>query len=284
MSVDAPTRSLSAVDLPPSRTRSTGEVLGRVWSAAWPKLIALAVVLAAWQLVVASGWRPSYVLPGPLAVAASLGDKITSGAIFTELAVTMRRAAVGFALACAVGTAVGVAVSQWRPLRLAIGSLITGIQTMPSIAWFPLAILLFQLSEQAITFVVILGAAPSIANGILSGIDHIPPSLLRAGRVMGARGVDRYRFVVLPAALPAYVAGLSQGWAFAWRSLMAGELLVIIAQRPSLGVDLQFSQEQADSAGLIAVMVVILAVGMVMDGFFASISKRLRARRGLAVD
>ena len=106
---------------------------------------------------------------------------------------------------------------------------------MPSIAWFPLAILLFKLSEQAIMFVVVLGAAPSIANGLIAGVDHIPPILLRAGRVLGARGVTAYRHVVLPASLPSFVGGLKQGWAFAWRSLMAGELLVIIAGKPSIG-------------------------------------------------
>ena len=98
---------------------------------------------------------------------------------------------------------------------------------MPSIAWFPLAILLFQLSEQAIFFVVVLGAAPSIANGVIPGVDYVPPLLLRAGRNLGARGLNLYRYVIAPAALPAIVAGLKQGWAFAWRSLMAGELLVV---------------------------------------------------------
>ena len=108
--------------------------------------------------------------------------------------------------------------------------MITGIQTMPSIVWFPLAIVLFAKSEAAILFVVVLGASPSIANGVISGVDHIPPMFLRAGRVLGARGAATYRHVVIPAALPAFVAGLKQGWAFAWRSLLAGELLVIIAE------------------------------------------------------
>ena len=103
---------------------------------------------------------------------------------------------------------------------------------MPSIAWFPLAILLFKLSEEAILFVVVIGAAPSVANGLISGIDHIPPLWLRAGRVLGAKGLSAYRHVVLPAALPEFVSGLKQGWAFAWRSLLAGELLVIIASAP----------------------------------------------------
>ena len=96
-----------------------------------------------------------------------------------------------------------------------------------------------------------LGAAPSIANGLISGVDQIPPMLLRAGRVLGARGLALYRHVILPAALPSFVGGLKQGWAFAWRSLMAGELLVIIAGDSSLGVRLQFARELSDAAGLI---------------------------------
>jgi NitT/TauT family transport system permease protein len=152
---------------------------------------------------------------------------------------------------------------------------------MPSIAWFPLAILLFQLSEQAILFVVVLGAAPSIANGLISGIDDLSPQLLRAARVLGARGVTLYTSVVMPAALPAYLAGLKQGWAFAWRSLMAGELLVIIAKRPSLGADLHFARELADAPRLIAVMIVILVIGMVVDGVFSAFADGVRRRRGL---
>ena len=120
---------------------------------------------------------------------------------------------------------------------------------MPTIAWFPLAILLFGLNETAILFVVILGAAPAIANGVIAGVDHIPPLQLRAGRVLGARGISLYRHVIIPASLPGYVAGLKQGWAFAWRSLMAGELLVLLGNRPSIGARLQFAREFSDATG-----------------------------------
>jgi NitT/TauT family transport system permease protein len=153
---------------------------------------------------------------------------------------------------------------------------------MPSIAWFPFAILLFGLSEYAILFVVVLGAAPSVANGLVSGVDHIPPLLLRAGRVLGARGLAAYRHVVLPAALPGYVAGLKQGWAFSWRSLMAGELLVIIASRPSIGTRLHFARELSDAPGLLAMMIVVLVIGVIVDGMvFGTIEKKIRRRRGL---
>jgi NitT/TauT family transport system permease protein len=194
----------------------------------------------------------------------------------------MRRAGVGFGLAVLIGLLLGVAVARSKVLRAAIGSLITGLQTMPTIAWFPLAILLFGLSETAILFVVVLGAAPAIANGVISGVDHIPPLLLRAGRVLGARGFSAYRHVVIPASMPGFVAGLKQGWAFAWRSLMAGELLVIIAKRPSLGVRLQYARETSDAQGLMATMLVILVIGIVVDSLlFGRLEQAIRRRWGL---
>jgi NitT/TauT family transport system permease protein len=153
---------------------------------------------------------------------------------------------------------------------------------MPSIAWFPLALLLFKISEGAILFVIVIGGAPAVANGIISGIDHIPPILLRAGRVLGARGIDRYRFVVLPAALPGFISGLKQGWAFSWRSLLAGEILVIISNKTSLGQQLQFDREFADAPGLLATMLVILVIGIVLDSqVFGRLDTLIRRRWGL---
>ncbi|WP_235492293.1 ABC transporter permease [Leifsonia sp. Root112D2] len=193
----------------------------------------------------------------------------------------MTRALIGFGVAVSLGTALGIAVSRFRIVKAAVGSLLTGLQTMPSIAWFPFAILLFGLTEQAILFVVVLGAAPSVANGLISGIGDVSPHLIRAARTMGARGVSLYRFIVLPAALPAYLSGLNQGWAFAWRSLMAGELLVIIASRPSLGVQLAYYRDFANAPALVASMIFILVIGMVVDGVFSRISNAARVRRGL---
>jgi NitT/TauT family transport system permease protein len=170
-----------------------------------------------------------------------------------------------------------------RVLRTAVGSMITGLQTMPSIVWFPLAIVLFQLNERAILFVVVLGAAPSIANGLINGVDHVPPILIRAGNVLGARGFSLMRSVILPAALPGYVGGLKQGWAFAWRSLMAGELLVAIGNKPALGVRLDYARTLNDYPLLISYMIVILIIGIVVDAIFGVADRRVRARRGLLV-
>jgi len=254
----------------------------RTWNALWPKLAAVAAVLAVWEAVVWTGWRPVYVLPGPGRVLSELAALAGTTQFWMAAATTLRRALTGFALAIAIGTALGVAVWGNRYLRRALGSFITGLQSMPSIAWFPFAILLFGLSESAILFVVVLGAAPSIANGLVSGVDQIPVLLLRAGRVLGARGLASLRHVVLPAALPGYVAGLKQGWAFAWRSLMAGELLVIIETRPALGSQLQFARELSDAPALLAVMTVVLLIGVLVEGLvFATVEREIRRRRGL---
>ncbi len=264
-----------------STVRKAGRVR-RGWAAIWPRLAALALVLAGWQALVWSGWRPSYVLPGPAPVIGRLLHDLGSGDLPRAAGVTLQRAAAGYTIAVIAGTVVGLAVARIPLLRAAVGSLITGLQSMPSVAWFPLAILLFSLSEAAILFVVVLGAAPSIANGIISGVDHIPPLLLRAGRVLDARGVALYRHVILPAALPGVVAGLKQGWAFAWRSLMAGELLVIIANRPSIGVRLQYARELSDAEGLLSSMIVVLVLGVAVDTLvFGRIEQTIRTRRGL---
>ena len=174
----------------------------RVWASLWPKVAALVLALGIWQLIVWSGWKPSYTLPGPDTVLPRLWEELGKGVTWRAIGVTMRRAAIGFSLAIVVGVVIGIAVSRVRVLRTAVGSMITGLQTMPSISWFPLALILFKQSEAAILFVVLIGAAPSIANGLIAGIDQIPPILLRAGRVLGATGVRRYRHVVMPAALP----------------------------------------------------------------------------------
>jgi NitT/TauT family transport system permease protein len=271
----------AAVTAAPSRRR---RITARaVWLAVWPKVAAVAIGLAIWQLVVWSGWRPEYVLPPPATVFRRLGELIADGTVGSALVTTLERAAYGFTLALVIGIVIGSLVSSSKIVRSAVGSLITGLQTMPSIAWFPLAILLFGLSEQAILFVVVLGAAPSVANGLITGVDHVPPVLLRAGHMMGATGISRFRHVVLPASMPSFVGGLKQGWAFAWRSLMAGELIVVLGA--SVGFLLQQYRNLADAPGLIAMMIVILVVGIVVDVvLFGSLDRWVRRRHGLLAD
>ncbi|MEP6661578.1 MAG: ABC transporter permease [Acidimicrobiales bacterium] len=267
--------ALDAFDAGPPRR-------ARLWRSAWPKLAAIVLGLGIWQAVVWSRWKPDYVLPGPGTVLPRLGHELGKATTWRALGITGQRAGVGFAVSLVIGVVVGALVARSRILRSAVGSFITGLQTMPSIAWFPLSILLFKLTDRAILFVVVLGAAPSIANGVISGIDHIPPILLRAGRVLGARGLSSYRHVILPAALPAFLAGLKQGWAFLWRSLMAGELFVMIANRPNVGLRLNQEFEMADTVGLISWMLIVLVIGIVVDAFgFGLLERAVRRRRGL---
>ena len=255
----------------------------RAFSVIWPKVSAAVLAIVLWQLIVWSGWKPTYVLPPPTTVFSQLGELITTGDFWQSVSITLRRAALGFAIALVIGSVLGAVVSQSSIVRRAFGSFITGLQTMPSIVWFPFAILLFRLTESAILFVVVLGAAPAIANGLIFGVDHVPPLLVRAGRVLGARGFTLFRSVILPAALPSYVSGLKQGWAFAWRSLMAGELLVIVGSTSSLGVRLDFARTMSDAPLLVAYMIVILIIGLCVDAVFGTVERRVRRTRGLGL-
>src|SRR5256714_2337001 len=258
--------------------------LQHVWDGLWPKLAAAALMIAAWQIVVWSGWKPDYVLPGPGPVFQRLSQDLGNVNFDLGIAITLRRALLGYAMAVAIGAATGILVARVRVLRQAVGSAILGLQSMPSIAWFPLAILLFGLNETAIFFVVVLGAAPAIAGGLLSGVDHVQPLLVRVGRVMGARGLGRYRHVILPAALPSFVGGLKQGWAFAWRSLMAGEIIGIVGHQISLGQQIQFARDFADAEQLLAIIVVIFVIGVAVDGLFGALDREIRWRWGLGGD
>jgi NitT/TauT family transport system permease protein len=288
MAVDTPARgiaeqTISGLDALELAGRTGGRSrAARVWAAFWPKVLAVGIFMAVWQCVVWSGWKSTYTLAPPLDVARELGSLVTSGDFWLGLTTTLRRAAVGFAMATVIGLLIGVVVARVRVLRAAFGSMITALQTMPSIAWFPLAILLLQISEGAIQFVVVLGAAPSIANGVISGVDYVPPLLLRVGRNMGASGIALYRHVIAPASLPAIVAGLKQGWAFAWRSLMAGELMVIVPGHPSIGAQLQFAREFNQAAALAAVMLVIFVLGILVDVAFTAADRAVRRRWGMA--
>ncbi len=258
-----------------------GDLGKRIWRSAWPKLLAIAIVILAWQIVVWAKWKPEYLLPGPTTVFSELGGLLKTGDFWDGVRLTLTRAATGFLISVVLGTVIGAAVSRFAPLRAAIGSLITGLQTMPSIMWFPLAILLFQLSESAILFVVVIGATPSVANGLISGIDYVPRTWLRVGQVLGMKGFAKYRYLILPASLPSFVSGLKQGWAFSWRSLMAGELLVIVPGALSIGVRMQQARDLSDATGVISYIIVVLVIGILIDVLFKYADNALRRRWGL---
>ncbi|MBQ1088043.1 ABC transporter permease [Streptomyces sp. B93] len=249
-----------------------------------PPLAAAVVVLLLWQAVYEAEVKPDYLLPSPADVWGALSDQWYEGTLLSTVWTSMERGALGFAVAVVLGTALGLLLGAVRPLRFAVGPVLSGLQSLPSVAWVPAAVVWFGLTDATIYAVILLGAVPSIANGLLSGVDQVPPLYLRAGRVLGARGPARVRHVLLPAALPGYLAGLKQGWAFAWRSLMAAEL---IASSPELGLGLGQLLENArsyqDMALVLATIAEILTVGIAVDLLlFAPLERRVLRTRGLA--
>jgi NitT/TauT family transport system permease protein len=283
MATDQALRGLDSLELPPGQP---GSGRGRrIWASLWPKLLAIVLVLVIWELITLSGYK-KFVLKGPGPVFADLWDQAfrpgpDNPNLWSIIGNTLQTAVLGYALSLLIGTIIGGLVSRIPPLRAAVGSIITALTTMPSIAWVPFAIILFGQSTSAILFVVIMGAAPSIAGGLITGVDYTPPLLLRAGRTMGLRGYALYRYLILPASLPAYIAGLKQGWAFAWRGLMAGELVVQIIGKFTIGQQLSVDQQGLDFAGASAMLIVILAIGLGVDSIFGQIDLNVRRRRGL---
>ncbi|MGW8377140.1 ABC transporter permease [Streptomyces sp. ODS28] len=271
---------LDVLDTHAAPRRTLGEVLrGKVL----PPVIAVVLVLALWQLAYALELKPHSALPSPADVAGSLRQKWLEGTLLGYVWNSISRGALGFAVALVAGTVLGLTVARVRPVRAAIGPILSGLQSLPSVAWVPAAIIWFGLTDATIYAVVLLGAVPSIANGIVAGVDQIQPMHLRAGKVIGATGLRGVWHVLLPAALPGYIAGLKQGWAFSWRSLMAAEL---IAQSPDLGTGLGQLLDQArmqqDMSLVLSAILLILLVGIGIELLiFAPVERRVLRNRGL---
>jgi NitT/TauT family transport system permease protein len=285
MAIEAPTPDaaiagldqLEVVEAAPARRR----IPEKVWAAAWPKLLAVVLALAIWQLVYLSGFKHA-ILPGPATTLPNLWSQAQHAELWHAIGTSLRRILIGFALALVIGSVVGALVSRIKPLRAAVGSLITALQTLPSIVWVPFAIILFGGTTNAILFVIVMTGSPAIANGLIAGADYLPPLLLRAGKIMGLRRVSLYRHLILPATLPSFVAGLKQGWAFAWHGLIAAEIVINILGQPSLGILLTNDQDQADMASAISIIIVILIIGVVVDLLFNLVNGRIRRRWGVA--
>jgi len=253
-----------------------------------PRLAAVVILLGVWQLLVVLGVKSpvGLALPGPAEALGKLADLARQGVLGPALVNTLGRAAIGYALALVVGTVIGVAAARIPLLRAAVGSLLAGLQSLPSVVWAPIAALFFVAGgqdENAMYFVVIMGAFPSIAMGTMSAYDHIPPLTLRLARSLGARGPQLYRHFIFSAALPGYVAGMKQAWAFSWRSLMAAELILGSLASTGLGALLDNGRANADLPELFAALLAILVVGIAVDDLlFTPLERGLLRRRGLA--
>ena len=273
-------RGLDALDTPTERRdpwwrRALGGVV--------PPIVAVVLFIVVWQILWASAIWPEYQLPSPGSVVDEIGARVASGQALSIVWTSVGRAVLGFLIAVVVATPLGLVVATVPLVRAAIGPILSGLQSLPSVAWVPAAVLWFGLTDAAIYFVVLLGAVPSIANGLVSGIDQVPPLLPRVGRAMGASRLQSAGLVLLPAALPGYLAGLKQGWAFSWRSLMAAE---IIATSPTLGFGLGAYLDEGQSLSqmptVIAAIVLILVVGVGIELLvFRPLERRILRARGL---
>ncbi|MEU0253882.1 ABC transporter permease [Streptomyces sp. NPDC006184] len=249
-----------------------------------PPVVAVAVILAAWALLYPVVDNPTK-LPSPAAVGDAFKTAWLKGDLLGYIWTSVSRGLLGFAFAVLIGTPLGLLVARVRFVRAAIGPLLSGLQSLPSVAWVPPAVIWLGLNNSMMYAVILLGAVPSVANGLVAGVDQVSPLFLRAGRTLGATGVRGIRHVTLPAALPGYVAGLKQGWAFSWRSLMAAE---IIANYPDLGVGLgqllENARTAADMAMVFEAIALILFVGIAIDLLiFSPLERRVLRNRGLLV-
>jgi len=251
-----------------------------------PALFAIAVVLGIWQLLFALKIKPDYVIPSPQMVWNSFNAQWKLGMVWPAVQNSITRGFIGFALSVAIATPLGILISQVKFARLTLRPVLTGLQQLPSVAWVPAAIIWFGLSPSTIYCVVILGATPSIANGLAAGIDQIPPLYLRAAKVLGLSGFSAIRQVVLPAAFPGYLSGLEQGWAFAWRSLMAAELIAVSPELGAgLGQLLEVGRTLGDMSLIVMSIFLILITGICVERlFFAPLRRRVLRARGLLVE
>jgi NitT/TauT family transport system permease protein len=255
---------LDALDVPVGPPGGTaGQRARKVLKATLPPLVALALLIAIWQALWAAAFWPEYQLPAPLAVWRQIWSEITSGDAVSILWTSVHRAVIGFLIGLVIATPLGLLVAKVKVVRAAIGPLLSGLQSLPSVAWVPAAVLWFGVTPTTIYFVVLLGSVPSIANGLVAGIDQIPPILPRVGRTLGAGRLAGARHILLPAALPGYLAGLKQGWAFSWRSLMAAEIIAISPELgKGLGAYLEDGRSLNDMPTVISAIVLILIVGV----------------------
>ncbi len=240
---------------------------------------ALLILLWQWAFQ-AKIWSP-VLLPSPLQVVNYLKGAIEDGTLGHATVTTMRRLLTGYVIGFVGGLPLGLLTARWNLLRDTIGTISLGLQTLPSVCWVPLALLWFGQTEAAMLFVVVMGTLWSVVIATETGVRNVPPIYRRAALTMGSKGLHIWLRVILPAALPFIVSGMKQGWAFAWRSLMAAEIFVTILTGFGLGQLLHYGRELNAMEQVIAIMLVIVVIGLLADKiFFSPIEKFLHRRWG----
>ena len=219
------------------------------------------------------------LLPSPLTVAQYLWGALRDGTLLEAAWITTKRLLIGYGIGCGIGLPLGLMTARSKFLGDTVGLLALGLQTLPRVCWVPLAILWFQPSEGAMLFVVVMGTLWSVLIAVDNGVRSLPPLFVRAARTMGSTGAHTLFKVVLPASLPFVVSGMKQGWAFAWRSLMAAEVYVTILSGVGLGGLLHYGRELGAMEQVIGVMLVIIAIGLLADKILFSPWEKFMHRR-----
>jgi NitT/TauT family transport system permease protein len=242
-------------------------------------IIFYAGLFGVWALLAKLKIWPPYLFPTPWGVGQSLYAGFADHSFWIAIATSMQRVLIGYAISVVLGLILGLGVSSSKFLEETMGGLLVSLQSLPSICWWPLALLWFGLSQNAILFVVIMGSLLSVTMAMEDGRKQMPKIYGMAGRNLGARGFPLFWHVLLPASLPYIVSGLKQGWAFAWRSLITAEMLYMSL---GLGQVLMMGRDLSDMNQVIAVMVLIVAIGYVVDGLvFKGLERRLQRKWGL---
>ncbi len=237
------------------------------------------VLIVGWQLAVSTGRYSPVLLPSPVDVGTYLWGALLDGTLLKASIVTLERLVIGYVIGVLAGLLLGLLTSTSDFFEDTIGVLALGLQTLPSVCWVPLALLWFGQTEGAMLFVVIMGTMWSVTIATDGGVRTIPPIYARAARTMGSEGLHTWTRVILPASLPFLVSGMKQGWAFAWRSLMAAEIYVTILTGFGLGHLLHYGRELSAMDQVIAVMLVIVLVGLLADKVLFSPWERFVHRR-----
>jgi len=238
------------------------------------------VLIAIWVLLAQLKIWPPYVFPTPQGVFQSLWAGFADHSFWIAIAVSMKRMLIGYALSVVLGMILGLGVASNKFLEDTVGGLLVSLQSLPSICWLPLAVLWFGLSEKAILFVVVMGSLLSVTIAMETGRQQMPKIYGMAGRNLGASGFSLFWHVLLPASLPYIVSGLKQGWAFAWRSLISGEMIFVSL---GLGQLLMMGRDLNDMSQVIAVMILIISIGYIVDGLvFKTVERRIQQKWGLA--
>jgi NitT/TauT family transport system permease protein len=237
-------------------------------------------LLGLWTILAKLKIWPSYLFPTPWGVTEELYNGFQDHSYWIAIVVSMKRVLLGYGVSVVLGMILGLGIASNKFLEQTMGGLLVSLQSLPSICWWPLALLWFGFNQNAILFVVVMGSLLSVTIAMEDGRKQMPKIYGMAGRNLGARGFQLFWYVLLPASLPYLVTGLKQGWAFAWRSLITAEMLYVSL---GLGQVLMMGRETSNTNAVIAVMILIITIGYIVDGLvFKTIEKRLHQRWGLA--